>query len=231
MLDLYKPFTEAGSTANYFLQLRNFISQLQLFRTIESTDIILTEHDVTFKLDRFGMTGAYIKINEYYYNYYREDLQITTNMESYLGNCEDTLYQNCRIFTLQTGSSSGFWFYTPNANASVKVILTPVVNLMNSLNTRTVLLIGIQNANPTLYMHYNQFQRVSIPTNIKYNQSSDTDNFVLDPLVSDTYKFSDVFVLSGGNTSEQYREVMRFASNQYIQLAGNIYIRDPLTQS
>ena len=231
MLDLYKPFTEAGSTTNYFLQLRNFISQLQLFRTIDSSDIILNEHDVTFKLDRFGMTGAYIKINEYHYNYYREDLQITTNMEAYLGDCAETLYQNCKIFTLQTGSSSGFWFYTPNANASVKVILTPVVNVMNPLNTRTVLLIGIQNANPTLYMHYNGYQRISIPTNIKYGQSSDTDNFVLDPLVSDTYKFSDVFVLSGGNTSEQYREVMRFASNQYIQLAGNIYIRDPLTQS
>lgn len=231
MLDLYKPFTEAGSMPNYFIQLRNFISQIQLFRTIESSDIELDDHYVTFKLDKFGLFGVYIKLSEYYY----QSLQISTNIHTFLGSDrsgDSTTYMNCRIFTLQTGSSAGFWLYTPDHDISVKVILTPVVNLMNPLNTRYVMMLGTQTSSSSAcYIYYNQFVHLTIPTDIKYGQSSDIDNFIVDQLNFDTYKCNDVYILSGGNTSDPYLEVMRFASNQYIQLAGNIYIKDHISQA
>lgn len=231
MLDLYKPFTSATNMSSYMLQIKNFISQLQLFRTIPANNIELTDTSVRFNLDSLGLQYAYIDIHQDTFYGNSPHINVATNMENYLYANEVTSSSMCKIFTLQTPNTSGFWFYTLNYAYICKIILTDVVDITKNINNhRWVLIAAYQhNSEPltnALYVQYNGYMRDTVPTATKWNKFDDTSTFVLDNLYNNTYKFTDVYVLSGGNTSSEYKECMIFNDTQYIQLAGNIYVKN-----
>jgi hypothetical protein len=229
MLDLYTPFTAVDSVANYFIAIRNFVRSLSLFSRLQDGDITLTGTSVKFDLTRLGMDKLYLMIKRNDNSSYWNNINITTNFDTIMINNSETQYPNCKVLTLQSDYSSGFWYYTPNFDWSAKIIITDVSDILTNQHRYVLLIAYYRLSNPDekyCFVHYNSSQRYTIPSDAKYTKSTDTYNAIIDNLYYDTYKFTDVYVISGGHTTDTFTEALTINNSQYIKLAGNIYVKN-----
>jgi len=217
------------SVANYFIAIRNFVRSLSLFSRLQDGDITLTGTSVKFDLTRLGMDNLYLMIKRNDNSSYWNNINFVTNFATIMQDNNETQYPNCKVLTLQSDYSSGFWYYTPNYDWTAKIIVTDVTNIMTNQHRYVLLIAYYRLSNPNekyCYVHYNSSQRYSIPSDAKYAKSTDTSNVIIDNLYYDTYKFTDVYAISGGNTNSTFTEALTINNSQYIKLAGNIYVKN-----
>lgn len=232
MLDLYKPFTSAsGSMPNYIIMIRNFIRNLQFFRLLQDSDIETTDTSVRFDFTSLGIYKMYLTIQQAaYYSAYRS-LTFVMPYDAHFNRTDasEMYAENAKILTMQTPYTSGFWFNTPNTDYICKFFITESIDMETNAQSKVFISTLHHISNPSddnCKIYYTDYDMHSASINVKYDKFTDSSTYVLDPLTYDTRRFPDLFVISGGDVNTPYSEVMTLNSVQYVQLVGNIYIKN-----
>ena len=226
MLNLYQPFTECTSIAEYYQAITTFIKTIPLFTNIPNISIETTASSAKFYLDYFGLNDVYIDI---YNNTSRDgNVMVSTPLETLLTNNQETTYSNCKIFVVTGERTSGFWFYTPQFDYLTKLILTSVY-LPEKNQRKYVLIVANQCiSDPTTYtcrLYRDKSAYLDMSVDTKY-ASGDFDSYIVDQYVFKEYVFDDMYIIAGGNSSTVvFKEAMINGITKYIQLAGHLYLK------
>ena len=218
-LHLYENFT--GSTVDeYAASIIDFIVSCKWFDALED-DINVSIIDsgarnISIKFDAIGM--SYTNMDMTIYNLRRFTFYNTSTL---IFSDEGThlLPENCQSFTLETTNSSGFWFYTPNANSgNCKIFITR----SKLIDTDTLFDVLITATNDSCYVSMPKISKESISSYVNKSYWN-CNNYVIEHFTYKGYEFPDLFLIYGGTDTSD--ELISFDSGVYFKLHKSLYLK------